>query len=173
MAMKIRMAKPDDYDDLVVLIADFRVHLGGLCGRSRQPDREAAREELAEHLSRNYPIHVAEPEDRSIVGYLVCRVDGDVVWAESLFVSPVWRRRGVGTELYAEVERLAEMLGGGTVYNWVHPTNDAAIEFLRKRGYTVLNMIELRRPMPGEELGQSIAVGSTSFDYATILSANS
>jgi ribosomal protein S18 acetylase RimI-like enzyme len=98
---------------------------------------------------------------------MVCRIEGDVVWAESLFVLPVWRRRGVGTELYAEAEGMAERLGGATVYNWVHPNNDGVIGFLRKRGYTVLNLIELRRPLPGEELGQGIAVGKNRFGYGS------
>ena len=75
------------------------------------------------------------------------------------------RRRGIGAKLYAEAERLVEWLEAKTVYNWVHPNNDEDIAFLRKRGNTVLNLIELRRPLPGEEAGQSIAVGSNTFDY--------
>ena len=92
--MHIRATQANDRDTLLGLIAEFRVHLAGLCGRSLQPDPIAAEEELQGYLSNDYPIHVAESDDGTVVGYLVCRVDGDVVWAESLYVSPMWRRRG-------------------------------------------------------------------------------
>ena len=52
-----------------------------------------------------------------------------------------------------------------TVYNYVHPNNHRMIEFLRKRGYTVLNLIEIRRPYKDEKLTQTIAVGEHEFDY--------
>ena len=39
------------------------------------------------------------------------------------------------------------------------------IEFLRKRGYTVLNLIEIRKPYQGEKLTQTIQVDQHTFDY--------
>lgn len=39
------------------------------------------------------------------------------------------------------------------------------IDFLRKRGYTVLNLIEIRKPYKGKKLTQTIAVGEHEFDY--------
>ena len=39
------------------------------------------------------------------------------------------------------------------------------INFLRKRGYTVLNLIEIRKPYEGENLTQTIRVGEHEFDY--------
>ena len=39
------------------------------------------------------------------------------------------------------------------------------IAFLRKRGYTVLNLIEIRKPYQGEKLAQVIQVGEHEFDY--------
>lgn len=38
-------------------------------------------------------------------------------------------------------------------------------EFLRKRGYTVLNLIEVRKPYKDEMLTQTITVGDHEFDY--------
>jgi ribosomal protein S18 acetylase RimI-like enzyme len=108
---------------------------------------------------------VAESDGGDIMGYLVCRVEENVLWAESLYVSPRHRRRGVASALYARAEQLAAELGGDSVYNWVHPNNDAIIVFLRRRGYHVLNLIELRRARTGETRRQRIAVGSHEFDY--------
>ena len=39
------------------------------------------------------------------------------------------------------------------------------IEFLRKRGYTVMNLIEIRKPYKDEKLTQTIVVGEHEFDY--------
>lgn len=140
------------------------MELARLRNRTVQMDLGAAAE-LEEYAASSSPIFVAESGEGDIVGYLVCRVEGEVVWAESLYVSPAHRRRGFGSALYAVAERLAEQLGGDTVYNWVHPDNDGIIRFLRQRGYNVLNLIELRRPRPGEVPRQRIGVGNHEFDY--------
>ncbi len=78
---------------------------------------------------------------------------------------PEYRRKGIGTALYEKAEEIAESLGSDTVYNWVHPNNDAIISFLKKRGYGVLNLIELRRKWKGEEPKMKIRVGRHEFDY--------
>jgi len=39
------------------------------------------------------------------------------------------------------------------------------IAFLRRHGYTVLNLIEIRKPYPDEKLLQKIDVGENTFDY--------
>lgn len=163
--MQIRKARADDQEQLIRLLAEFRVTLAGLRGRASKPNLDAARRELAEYQSPGYPVFVAENDDSRIMGYLVCRVDGDVVWAEQLFVLPEYRRKGVGSALYSQAERLCEEVGGDTVYTWVHPNNDIIISFLQKRGYSVLNLIELRRAWPGEQTNQKIRVGDHEFDY--------
>ena len=163
--MQIRKARTDDEKQLIRLIAEFRVTLARLRGRTSKPNLEAARRELTEYQSQVYPVFVAESDDSKIVGYLICRVDGDVVWAEQLFVLPEYRREGVGSALYSQAERLCQEVGGDTVYTWVHPNNNTIISFLQKRGYSVLNLIELRRAWPGEEPNQKIRVGDHEFDY--------
>ena len=52
-----------------------------------------------------------------------------------------------------------------TDYSYVHPNNHRMIEFLRKRGYTVLNLIEICKPYKDEKLMQTIVVGEHEFDY--------
>jgi ribosomal protein S18 acetylase RimI-like enzyme len=163
--MNVRPVRPDDKDALVPLIAQFRVTLAQFRRRNPAVDLEAAEAELTEYLRQDFPIFVAEDHDGKLVGYLVCRTVEAVVWAESLFVSPDARRRGVGSALYRQAEVLAERIGGDTVYNWVHPNNDGIISFLRMRGYDVLNLVELRRPWPGEQPSQQINVGKHVFDY--------
>ncbi len=162
--MKIRPTQPHDSTELQRLIAEFRVSLAELRGRVQDLDLAAAEEELAEYHAKGFPIYVAEMETGELAGYLVCRVDGEVVWAESLYVQTASRRQGLGSALYAQAEALAQRLGSDTPYNWVDPDNEKIIRFLQKRGYNVLNLIELRRPHPGEKLVHKMQVGAYKFE---------
>ena len=161
--MYIRPIHPEDTTSLIQLIAEFRVSLAELRGKARELDLAASQEELAEYQHKGFPIYVAEGEQGELMGYLVCRMDGDVVWAESLYVRPADRRQGVGSALYAQAEQLAHDLSGGTPYNWIDPDNDKIICFLMKRGYNVLNLIELRRPDAGEQPSKNVQVGDYEF----------
>lgn len=126
---------------------------------------EQAREEFREYMNAKFPVFVAEYDNKELLGYLVCRIDGDVVWAESIYVSENSRRQGIGSKLYEKAEELAEKLGEETVYNWVHPNNDKIIPFLLKRGYNVLNLIEIRKPAKNEKLTQKIRIGNYQYRY--------
>jgi ribosomal protein S18 acetylase RimI-like enzyme len=163
--LKIRSAHKDDREQLKSLVAQFRVELGMLHERTREPDLKAAAREIAEYEASGFMITVAEEPEAKLVGYLVCRVNDGIVWAESLYVAPELRRRGVASALYAEAEKLAREIGCDTVYNWVHPNNDRIIAFLRKRGYGVLNLIELCGARPEASPTKKIRVGEHEFDY--------
>lgn len=147
------------------LIAQFRRELKQLKGINSTVDMKQAREEFAEYMDAKFSIFVAEDNNKELLGYLVCRIDGDVVWAESLFTSYDSRRKGIGSKLYEKAEEVAKELGGDTVYNWVHPNNDKIIPFLLKRGYNVLNLIEIRKPSGNELLTQKINVGKYEYNY--------
>ncbi len=162
--MEIRSYLSEDEDQVISLTAEYRVFLSSLKSISKNPNIETARSELEDYLSSNCSIYVAAVDDE-ILGYLVCRIDQNVVWAESLFVKASVRRKGVGSALYSEAERLAKELDGETVYNWIHPNNTGIIQFLIKRGYDVLNLIEIRRPWLGEENLSRIQVGDHHFKY--------
>lgn len=64
-----------------------------------------------------------------------------------------------------KAESLAKSYGEDTVFNYVHPNNIGMIAFLNKHGYTVLNLIEIRKPFSGEKLSTRIRVGDNLFDY--------
>ena len=120
--------------------------------------------QVYEYLSAKFPVYAALL-DGEYAGYVLCRIDSEVVWVESIFVKEKYRRHGVATALHSKAEKIAASYGDDTVYNYVHPNNDRMIEFLRKRGYTVLNLIEIRKPYKDEKLTQTIAVGDHKFDY--------
>ena len=154
----------NDVDRLAPLVADFRVTLNGYRGISSQPKVEAAREEIGEFLDAGFPVFAAE-DDGALAGYMVCRIEEPCLWVEHLFVREAYRRRGVATLLFEKAEALAAAMGEETVFNFVHPNNLGMIGFLRSKGYTVLNMIEIRKPYPGEQLKTIIPVGDAVFDY--------
>lgn len=163
--MEIREIKLNDInDELAEMVALFRVELRSYKGIASTPNLEAGKEEMEEYLLAKFPVFVALL-DEDYAGYMVCRIQDDVVWVESIFVKEKYRCLGVATALHDEAEKLAEAYGNETVYNYVHPNNHRMIELLRKRGYTVLNLIEIRKPYQDEKLTQTITVGEHKFDY--------
>ena len=151
-------------DALAEMVALFRVELRSYKGIVSKTNIEAGREEMEEYLAAGFPVFAAIM-DGEYAGYVVCRVDSQVVWVESIFVKVEYRRHGVATALHSKAEEIAASYGEDTVYNYVHPNNHRMIEFLRKRGNTVLNLIEIRKPYKGEKLTQTITVGEHAFDY--------
>ena len=149
---------------LAPLCAAFRVTLRSYRGEASEPDEASALEELTEYHNNGWPIFAAEEGGR-IVGYTVCRIENELVWVEQLFVLPEMRRRGAASMLFDEAEAVARSFGEETVFNYIHPNNEGVIAFLASRGYTVLNLIEIRKPWPGETPKTKISVNGHEFDY--------
>jgi ribosomal protein S18 acetylase RimI-like enzyme len=84
---------------------------------------------------------------------------------ESIFVKACYRGTGAADALLSKAEEIAASYGKNVVYNYVHPNNNRMIAFLKKHGYTVLNLIEIRKTYPGEQTVQKIRVGDNEFDY--------
>ena len=151
-------------DALAQMVALFRVELRSYKSIVSKPNVDAGREEMEEYLAAGFPVFAAIV-DGEYAGYVVCRVDSEVVWVESIFVKDEYRRQGIASALHSKAEEIAASYGEDTVYNYVHPNNHRMIAFLRKRGYAVLNLIEIRKPYKGEKLTQTITVGEHAFDY--------
>lgn len=163
--MDAELRKVERVDDaLAHMVAMFRVELRALRGRTGAPDDEAGRMEMEQYIDAGLPVYAAMM-DGEYAGYVVCRIADGVVWVESIYVRPEYRRRGVASALHQRAESIADACGDDTVYNYVHPNNHLMIAFLRRRGYTVLNLIELRKPHRGEHCDGIITVGEHEFDY--------
>lgn len=159
----VKIGSPDA-DGIAALVAAFRTQLKSYKGIQSQPDIAAGKEEILEFLNSGFPIYAVKDND-SFVGYIVCRIDEPCLWIEHIFVCEDHRRKGVASMLFKKAEEIAASVGEDTVYNFVHPNNENMIQFLRSKGYTVLNMIEIRKPYPGEKLTASIHVENEVFDY--------
>ncbi len=162
--MEIIQLNETHSDAAAPLVAAFRAALRSYKGISSSPDTEAGKEEFLEFLNSGYPAYAAV-EDGTMIGYIVCRTEEPTLWVEQIYVRDGSRRKGVASRLFEKAEELAASMGEDTVFNYVHPNNDGMIGFLRTRGYTVLNMIEIRKPYHGEKLNTKIHVDHNAFDY--------
>ena len=162
--MKLIKVEIKDADKLAPLVAAFRTQLRSYKGIKSQPNIEAGKEEIIEFLESEFPIYAIE-NNGTLTGYIVCRIDEPCLWVEHIFVREEDRRKGIATMLFEKAEEIAASMGEETIYNYVHPNNENMIQFLRSKGYTVLNMIEIRKPYNNEKLTTTIQVGNETFDY--------
>ena len=161
--MKVIKYEDKYFNDVTNLLANFRVTLRSFKGENTSPDVEDAKDELKQYLDEKFPLFIAINNDKA-VGYVLLRVQG-VVWVEHIFVSEEYRKKGIGSMLYEKAEEYSTNLGGDTMFNYVHPNNDRMINFLKSKGYSVLNLIEIRKPFKGEKTKTKIEIGNNKFDY--------
>lgn len=164
MKLEIKLISRNETKLVAPLVASFRVELKEFKGIHALPDIVAGLIEIEEYIDAGFPCFIAREQD-DYLGYIVCRVDEPIVWVESIFVQESYRGKGIATALFNKAEELAKSYGETTVYNYVHPNNEHMISFLRKQGYSVLNLIEIRKPYSNEKLKQKIKVGNNEFDY--------
>ncbi len=162
--MEVIRVDETSLEKLIPLIAAFRVVLQSFKHKRAQPDYDSAREEALYFFKLGYPIYAVE-NGEELAGYMICRVDEPCVWVEHIYVDKKYRRQGAASMLFCEAERMAKSMGEDTVYNFVHPNNEGIIAFLRSKGYSVLNMLEIRKPYEGEQLTTTIRVNDNDFDY--------
>lgn len=162
--MEVIKYSEEYFQEVVVLLASFRVHLKSLKGVNVNLDIESAKEELTSFINDvQYPIYLCV-DDNKVLGYMILKVDG-VIWVEQLFAKEEYRQQGVASLLYQQAETINNEIGEDTLFVFVHPNNEAMIAFLKSKGYTVLNLIEVRKPFKEEKLTTKIDVNNHQFDY--------
>ena len=160
---KVIVYEDQYFNDVANLLANFRVTLRKFKNEITEPDVKDAKDELNYYLEKKYPLYLAIKDDK-VVGYILLRVDG-VVWVEHIYILEEYRRQGIASMLYQKGEEYSKNFCDETLFNYVHPNNDVMISFLRKNGYDVLNLIEIRKPFKGEKTTTKIKIGNNEFDY--------
>jgi len=131
-------------EELAILIRDFRLHLIGLNRTGRSFSLEEAREEAAGYFTANrvvFGLHVG----KSLIGFSVIKQDEGTWWLDWLYVAPAHRGYTNASLLFDAAEAFALGQGADQLYVWIHPDNTPMIRFLAKKGYNVLNLIELKK----------------------------
>jgi ribosomal protein S18 acetylase RimI-like enzyme len=83
---------------------------------------------------------IAELE-HAIVGAVMAGYEGHRGWINYLAVAPERRRQGIGAALMREVERLLRVEGCAKMNLQVRSTNPEVIEFYRKIGFVVDDVV--------------------------------
>lgn len=127
MRAVIRDFRVDDYDDLLALWES--------AGLPYKPEGRDARAELERQANEPTAVYLVAEADGEIVGAVLGTHDGRKGWVNRLAVSPSHRRRGLGGELLAEVERRFTALGIGIFACLVEDWNVDSRVFFEESGY--------------------------------------
>jgi ribosomal protein S18 acetylase RimI-like enzyme len=91
-----------------------------------------------------------------MVGYSVLKMEDQVCWLDWLYVDPDYQGKNIASKLFDHVEEISLKLGNDQLYIWVHPDNHRMLKFLKKKGYDVLNLIEVKKKKPSTSRSISI-----------------
>jgi ribosomal protein S18 acetylase RimI-like enzyme len=131
--MAIRSFAWDDLDAVLDLWrgAGPGIHLGP----SDSP------EEIRKKLARDPDLFLVSEEDGRIVGAVMGGYDGRRGIVYHLAVRPEVRQQGTGAALMGELERRLQARGCLKAYLLIAPDNREVVDFYRRRGWTVMDMV--------------------------------
>ena len=146
MDISVRAAGGGDFKVLVKLYHEFYSDL-----RSRQGCRVEDIKEIEASVER----YMSDPHsaiflafvDGVVAGFVRVSERDSCFWVEEIYVDPAYRRLGVGKSLMDRAEHYILERGERYVYAMLSPQNKGALFFLRNLGYTILNTIELTKPL--------------------------
>ena len=98
---------------------------------------------------------VAEEEPGRIVGAVMAGYEGHRGWINYLAVAPSHRRTGLARKLMAEAERLLRAAGCPKINLQVRTGNREAMEFYRRIGFAVDDVVSLGKRLVGDEAVES------------------
>src|SRR5580704_15843613 len=93
--------------------------------------------------------------DGQIVASVMAGYEGHRGWLNYVAVDPAHRRRGLGRLIIAEADRLLRAAGCPKINLQVRASNKEAIEFYRKLGYSVDDVMSMGKRLVSDEPGKS------------------
>jgi len=119
------------------------VRLWSVCGLVRpwnDPDRDIDRK-----LARDPENLLVVEHDGEVVGSVMVGYEGHRGWVNYLAVDPDHQGRGLGRRLMERAEEILGQLGCAKVNLQVRSSNEAAIGFYRRIGYSVDDSVSMGR----------------------------
>ncbi len=149
----IRKYDVQDFVGLTNLVAEFFTFHRRLNGRGPLPPEEAATIIPQDMLQESSHILVAETvEGTYIVGFCRIEMHEGAYFLREIGVTENWRIRGVGTALLRAAEAYIKSAGETNLYLSVVPRNIDAVRFFVRRGYDIINTMELRTQVSEEKV---------------------
>jgi ribosomal protein S18 acetylase RimI-like enzyme len=96
---------------------------------------------------------VAEADDGAVAGTVMVGYDGHRGWLNYVGVDPAHRRRGVGTALMREAERLLRERGCPKINLQVRSMNTQAVEFYRSLGFVIDEVTSMGKRLERDDAG--------------------
>lgn len=121
-----------------------------------------AMREAESYFTENRRVFVYKIKNK-MVGYSVVKTEDRVCWLDWLYVDPDYHGIGVASKLFDHAEEISLKLGNDQLYIWVHPDNHRMLRFLKKKGYDVLNLIEVKKKK--EVTSSNITILGNEFRY--------
>lgn len=140
MAPVCRPYRPSDQESLV--------SLWSLCGLTRpwnDPRRDIDRK-----LARDAGNLLVVEDDGQLVGSVMVGYEGHRGWVNYLAVHPDRQGQGLGRTLMAEAERRLGDLGCPKVNLQIRSANHSAIEFYRRIGFTIDDVVSMGHPLAND-----------------------
>jgi ribosomal protein S18 acetylase RimI-like enzyme len=151
--ISIREYVVEDFVSLTQLVAEFFTFHRRLNGRGPLPPEEAATIIPQDMLQESSHILVAEEtQEKKVVGFCRVELHEGAFFLRELGVTENWRIRGVGTALLRAAEDYIKSAGESNLYLSVVPRNIDAVRFFVRRGYDIINTMELRSEVPEEKI---------------------
>jgi ribosomal protein S18 acetylase RimI-like enzyme len=139
--VEFRRFRMEDTEGLLALWRD-----GGIAAREEHPRRTIQKK--MNHSPEAFWVAVS---DGRVVGSVIAGYDGVRGWLYRLAVSTGYRRRGIGRALVERAEAWLRELGCAKVKLQIEPGDAAAVEFYRKLGYEVQQLVDMSRWLASEQ----------------------
>jgi ribosomal protein S18 acetylase RimI-like enzyme len=94
--------------------------------------------------------------ERQIVASVMAGYEGHRGWLNYLAVAPEHQRRGYARTIVEEAERLLRAAGAPKINLQVRASNQKVIEFYRRIGYTVDDVVSLGKRLEHDDLNEGI-----------------
>ena len=143
MSMEIRAFQPADETAVIALWRD--------CGLLRQWNDPAL--DIRRKLGLGADLFLVGVLERAIVASIMAGYEGHRGWLNYLAVAPDHRHRGLGRMLVAEAERRLGAAGCPKVNLQIRTSNYDAIEFYRRLGYSMDDVVSMGKRLVSDDTG--------------------
>ena len=148
--------------ELIELVLEMRSVMDALNHSTHNISLSEATQEANSYFSNNRLVFGIY-QNETILGFLVLKIEDSVCWLDWIFVRPDYRGTDIASKLFKHAEEFSLEMGNDQLYVWVHPDNHRMLKFLKKKGYDVLNLIEVKKEK--SLINTSISILGNEFRY--------